>query len=503
MKTIISCITFCFYFMSLSGQIFDVDTLLYNGDPERFINVVILGDGYMENELETFSEDALSFSDALFGKSPFDQYKNYFNVFIINVPSNESGADHPGTASDEPTNPLPMETVDTYFDATFDSGGIHRLLTVNNSKATSVVFSNIVNADQIVVLVNSNEYGGSGGFTAVSSTNASANEIAIHEIGHSFSDLGDEYYAGDQFSRERPNMTMETDPGSVKWTNWIGEQGVDVYQHCCGGMSESWYKPHEQCLMRSLNREFCPVCKETTIEVIHDLTNIIQNISIMDDEISVDQFPIEISVDLLVPNPNTVVTKWILNGNEYAVNENTVSLSEADLSQRFNSLEFIAEDKNDFLRVDFHSDKHGETVLWIIENTLAAIDADGDGFNEDEDCDDTNAEIYPGAVEIPDNGIDEDCDGMDGATSSTELIIEGKRISYYPSPASDKLRLEMEGKFPLSVSIVDMKAQVLKTLEIDGAATISLEDIISGQYVLEFYHKASGKKVSEKFIVEK
>jgi len=372
MKTIISTFIFCFSFLTLTSQVFDVDTLLYNGDPEKYINLVILGDGYMEDELETFSVDAQSFSNAMFNKSPFDQYENYFNVFIINVPSNESGADHPGTADDEPTNPLPMEEVDTYFDATFDTGGIHRLLTVNNSKATSVVFSNIVNADQIVVLVNTSEYGGSGGFTAVSSTNASANEIAIHEIGHSFSDLGDEYYAGDQFARERPNFTEETDPSTVKWTNWIGDNGVGIHQHCCGGMSANWYRPHQNCLMRYLNREFCSVCKEATIEVIHDLTNIIQNISPMDDQLSVDQFPVVVSAELLVPDPNSVVAKWILNGQEYAVNENTVSLTEEDLSERFNSLELLAEDKNDFLRVDFHGDLHGESVLWIIENTLVA-----------------------------------------------------------------------------------------------------------------------------------
>ena len=66
----------------------------------------------------------------------------------------------------------------------------------------------------------------------------SANQIAIHQIGHSFGKLKDEYYAGDQYATENAvNMTQVTDPALVKWKNWIGDNGIVIYQHCCGGNS--------------------------------------------------------------------------------------------------------------------------------------------------------------------------------------------------------------------------------------------------------------------------
>ena len=63
----------------------------------------------------------------------------------------------------------------------------------------------------------------------MSSLHSLANEITVHEIGHSFVGLIDEYYGGDQFSAEGINMTAETDPSQVRWKNWIGYDEVGVY----------------------------------------------------------------------------------------------------------------------------------------------------------------------------------------------------------------------------------------------------------------------------------
>jgi len=84
----------------LFAQKFDVDTLVYNGNSNQYINLVILGDGYTNAEMTKFSTDATKFKDYFFQKAPYSNYKNYFNVFIIKTPSPESGVKHPGMSSD-------------------------------------------------------------------------------------------------------------------------------------------------------------------------------------------------------------------------------------------------------------------------------------------------------------------------------------------------------------------------------------------------------------------
>lgn len=192
------------YFLMASStiglaQVFPTSTLQNNGDINKRINFTYLAEGYTNPELTTFIDDANQVNADVFTQSPFSNYANFFNAYAVQVNSNESGADHPGTATDvtEPGS-QPIQNKDTYFDGTFDFFSIHRLLVAtNNVKLASVLADNLPQYDQAFVLINSSFYGGSGGQFAMSSTHSSASEIAIHEIGHSFAGLSDEYYAGD------------------------------------------------------------------------------------------------------------------------------------------------------------------------------------------------------------------------------------------------------------------------------------------------------------------
>ena len=89
------------------GQVFDVDTLQYNGDIHHLINLIILGDCYQEHEWPQDLIDASNFAETFFSDRPYSEYQQFFNVCAIKVPSNESGASHPGTATDidEPERP--------------------------------------------------------------------------------------------------------------------------------------------------------------------------------------------------------------------------------------------------------------------------------------------------------------------------------------------------------------------------------------------------------------
>lgn len=152
------------------SQVFPVDTIQYKGDPAKRINLVILGDGFQANELQAFDQAAQNFSTALFQERPFAEYVNYFNVFSIRVPSVESGADHPANATDVTEPVFPMADVNTAFGASFDAYGIHRLLVpFDVNLINTVLATNFPNYDQVVVLVNSPEYGGNGGLGSMES----------------------------------------------------------------------------------------------------------------------------------------------------------------------------------------------------------------------------------------------------------------------------------------------------------------------------------------------
>ena len=194
-----------------------------NGDPSNRINIVIIGDGYTESELASkFRSDANILVDYLFtsGKisEPFNAYSDYFNVYSIDIVSAQSGADRP----------LDGITVDTALNASFSwGGGPERLLSIDSNLANRAVSAALegtnISADMKICIVNTTKYGGAGGEWAVSYSTDNY-DIALHEIGHSYADLADEYYAPDKkYSGVEPSeVNVTTDNSGAKWAQWLG-----------------------------------------------------------------------------------------------------------------------------------------------------------------------------------------------------------------------------------------------------------------------------------------
>lgn len=351
------------------GQKFDLDTLQYNGPSAEYINLVILGDGYTAGQLQDYLQDARAFTDHLFTQAPFQAYKSYFNVFAIQVISAESGVKHPGTAPDCGSSGVPISNPNNYLGTTFDKLGIHRLVVPTTIRVTRVLINNFPEYDQVVVLANTSHYGGSGGAYATATVHAASNDIAVHELGHSFAGLADEYWPGLENAEEKPNMTQEKDPSRIKWKNWLTpDSGIGIHPY----PGQSWYKPTQHaCKMEALDKAFCAVCAEAIIEHIHTLTDPVRSFG-PDNEQPIpttpQSHPFFVSLQKANPSPNTLKSVWQLNGVPVASNTDSVLISPNKLEPGLNNLSVSLLDTTSRTRSGTHPTDHQYTVNWTIDN---------------------------------------------------------------------------------------------------------------------------------------
>jgi hypothetical protein len=265
------------------------------------VDMLILGDGYTAGQASNFAADASSLMNTFFNLTPYAEYRNYVNVTTLFTPSPASGADHPpynaGCVAGDPSccgdsamqsDPLAGTFVSTAFDAAFCTQNIHRLLTVNTANVYAAAAA-APDWDVIMVLVNDDTYGGSGGEVSVVSMHAASANIAQHEYGHVFTRLADEYNSaypgfppcsdvnGALPACER-NVTDETSRTRIKWGAWIlgstplpTPSGDALFATAVGlfqgarYLSSGMYRPGDNCLMRSLGQPFCQVASEAYV----------------------------------------------------------------------------------------------------------------------------------------------------------------------------------------------------------------------------------------------
>lgn len=351
------------------SQVFETVPILENGPRDKRINMVILGDGFTAGQQADFVADASNLVDYLFNKSPFNQYKNYFNVYAVKVISAESGVKHPGTATDVTEPVFAVSNPNNFLGTTFDVG-VHRCVYSNTTNVvSSVLASNVPDFDIAFVLGNSPEYGGCGGTYAFVSNHPSASEIVVHELGHSFGKLADEYWFSG--TGESPNKTKNNNAATNKWKNWIGINNVGIFPYT---ESPTWFRPHQNCEMRFLDREFCSVCKQQLVERVHTLQNPIDSFTPTNSSAINLTGPITFSVNEILPVPNTLANTWSVNGTAISETSNVATLSPSDFINGVNTVLFTVVDKNTLLKVDNHENLHVSTISWSVTKTLAVVD---------------------------------------------------------------------------------------------------------------------------------
>lgn len=262
--------------------------VMENGTSAARVDLVILGDGYTQAELNAkkFENDAKKFIDSFFAETPFKQYKKSFNVWRIDTPS---------TTSTIPKNGKPGNTV---YGAYFYCFGLDRLLCIEPGRVDGVLSrTNMTGtkADIVIVIVDSKTYGGSGGKYAVTSTEATAGQIALHELGHSFGLLDDEYVDSASCNGGNPpyavryfNVTKTKSRASIPWTKWIAastpvptpfnfsipqdKPGLYEGAFFC---NKGWFRPTPNSKMNALGAPFYAINGEQLIRRIYAFTDVI------------------------------------------------------------------------------------------------------------------------------------------------------------------------------------------------------------------------------------
>lgn len=282
----------------------------------------------------------------------------------------ESGVKHPATATDVVEPVIPKSNPNNYLGVSYDIGGTHRCVYTNSlNKVTQVLSTNVPDYDIALVIGNDSEYGGCGGSIGVLSSHVQAPDVAVHELGHSFGKLADEYwFAG---SGEAPNKTKTSDVATIRWKNWLGTDNVGSYPYT---ESSSWYRPHQSCEMRYLNQKFCRVCREALIEKIHGLQNPIDSFTPSNTSAVSSASSMSFSVKLILPIPNTLKNKWILNGVNVGTDSESLTITDAQLKTGNNQLLFTVVDNTSFVRVDNHDTTHLSSIIWFIIKTDLGVD---------------------------------------------------------------------------------------------------------------------------------
>jgi hypothetical protein len=204
-----------------AGYAEHVAAIEYNGDPATKVDLLLLGDGYTADEQDAFLQKARELTEDLFAMSPFTERRSDFNVWALAPPAKESGVSRPSTGIYR----------DSPVGATYDAFRSERYVLTDDNKAWRRIASSVP-YDFVEILTNSDTYGG-GGIYGLFSTAAANSEWAeylfIHEFGHHFAGLADEYYTSSvayesptEISEPyEPNVSALLDPDELKWKHLV------------------------------------------------------------------------------------------------------------------------------------------------------------------------------------------------------------------------------------------------------------------------------------------
>ena len=244
------------------------ETLQTAKDTSRCIHIAFLAEGYRTDEMDIFLKDAAEATEALFAHEPFKAMRNRFNIIAVKAPSADSG-------TSEPSKGLWKNTA---LHSHFDTFYSNRYLTTLRLKTVHDCLAGLP-YEHIIILVNTHQYGGGGilnSYNLSMTHHPSFKPVVVHEFGHSFAGLADEYaYDFEEIPMYPPdvepweqNITTKV-KFSDKWQDMMGNVPSVGLIEGAGYSLKGIYRASHDCRMRTNDTpEFCPVCQRAIQRVI-------------------------------------------------------------------------------------------------------------------------------------------------------------------------------------------------------------------------------------------
>ena len=251
-----------------------------SGSSKEKIDVAIVAEGYTAAQADDFYKDALTAVTSILQHEPFKQYADRFNFVAVAAASADSDVS------------IPKEGLwrNTALSSHFSTFYSDRHLTTLHQRDLHNLLSGIP-YEHIIILANTYTYGGGGiynAYTLTTTHHAAFRPVVVHEFGHSFAGLADEYYYDDQYENfyssdaepwEQNITTLHS--FNEKWQDMLPKKVVvpttpssknisqiGVYEGG-GYMSKGVYRGFQDCRMKTNEcKEFCPVCKRAITRLI-------------------------------------------------------------------------------------------------------------------------------------------------------------------------------------------------------------------------------------------
>lgn len=283
-----------------------VEKKFYSGDPHHKVDLAFIAEGYSADEEALFQQDLERTLEAFFKQEPYRSHKRSFNLYSLFKASQDSGVDEPRKGLFK----------NTAVESSFNALGLERYLLTEGNKPLRDIAAHAP-YDAVIIVVNSKRYGGGGiyNFYCVYTQDEIWQDyLFLHEFGHSFAGLGDEYYASEVAYNDfypkgieptEPNITALLDPANLKWkhllkpgtvipTPWDKEKYDKLKRNSpekqahleqkkfknlvgafegAGYASKGLYRPMADCIMFTKGgKPYCQVCEAHIIKVIEHYT---------------------------------------------------------------------------------------------------------------------------------------------------------------------------------------------------------------------------------------
>ncbi|GEM_PF-3046281 len=359
-----------------------------NGKPEDKIDIVIVSDGYQAEREKKFNGDAKAIKDRFLDTEPFKSHASDFNFHTVFLASEEGGAGYDCTGNVLRDRGCKNDIRDTAFQTTFVVSGLADRLNLNIDASSARAAmplkvaklyeaASSVPYDQIVLLTNTDRASGFAGlyFSVLTAYDARLEfpHVAVHELGHSFGLLGDEYSAtNDACLSGEPRIPLPVNIASgfnpLKWSALVDKgaeiptpdsksNSVEVGAFDGAYSCEEHYRPSATCKMRDSTHEFCAVCAQQLVNRIGTTIDPLPSAGLeLTDEGSA------LVIDLSSFDNRSFT--FLLSGKEIEAKDGKLSIPKSEINTEWKKFEARATISSDFVKVPT-TQLSTEKAIWL------------------------------------------------------------------------------------------------------------------------------------------